>query len=60
MPESKFFRGAKPLFPRYSVRTVPALPTLVGECGDVPLFGFVSDYVGATLGPGLVTLTLCV
>ena len=36
------------------------MPKFVSECGDVLLFGFVSDSVGAMLGTGLPMLLLCV
>ena len=58
-PGSQFFYGAKPVFFRRSFRTAPALPKFISECGDVLLLGFVSDYVGAMLGPGLLMLLLC-
>ena len=35
------------------------MPKLISECGNVPLFGFVSDFVGAMPGPGLPMLLLC-
>jgi len=38
---------------------VPALPKLISECGDLLLFGFVSDAVGAMLGFGPLMLRLC-
>jgi hypothetical protein len=36
------------------------LPKFIGECGDVLLFGFAGDRVGAMLGAGLLMLLLCV
>ncbi len=60
MPGSQCFHGAKPIFFRRSFWTAPALPKFISEGGDVLLFGFVSDYVGAMLGPGLRMLLLCV
>ena len=50
MPGPQFFRGAIPIFFRRSFRTAPALPKSISECGDVLLFGFVSDYAGAMPG----------
>jgi hypothetical protein len=58
MPGSQFFYGVKPILLRRSFRTAPALPKFIGECGDVLLFGFVRDYLGAMLGPGLLVLLL--
>jgi hypothetical protein len=55
MPGLQLFYGAKPIFVRRSFRTAPALPKFISECGDVLLFGFVSDY-----GAGLPMLLLCV
>ena len=60
IPGSQLFRGAKPIFFRRSFWAVPALPQLISECGDVPLFGFVSDYGVAMPGRGLLMLLLCV
>src|ERR1017187_10481762 len=60
MPGSQCFRGAKPIYVRRSFRTAPALPKSISECGDILLFGFVSDSVGAMLGPGLLMLLLWV
>ncbi len=36
------------------------MPKLISECGNVRLCGFVSDRVGALLGPGRLMLLLCV
>ena len=36
------------------------MPKFIGECGDVLLFGFAGDRVGAMLGAGLLMLLLCV
>ena len=36
------------------------MPKFIGECGDVLLFGFAGDSVGAMLGAGLLMLLLCV
>jgi len=60
MPGSQFFRGLKPVFTRRSFGTVPALPKLVSECGDIALFDLVSDHVGGVLDPGQLMLLLCV
>ena len=60
MPGPQFFYGAKPILFRRSFRTASAFPKRVSERGDVLLFGFVSDYVGAMPGPGSLMLFLCV
>ncbi len=57
-PGLQFFYGAKPILLGGSFWTAPALPKLISECGDVPLFDFVSDYIGAMAGPGLLMLLL--
>jgi len=58
MPGSQCLYGAKPIFFRRSFWTAPALPKFISECGDVLLFGFVSGYVGAMLGPASLMLLL--
>src|SRR5437870_4066485 len=55
---SQFFYGAKPMLCGRSFRTARALPKFMSEYGDVLLFGFASDCVGAMLGPGLLMLFL--
>ena len=60
MPGLELFYSAKPILFRRSHRTAPALPKFIGERGDVPLFGLVSDQVGAMPGGGLLMLLLCV
>jgi hypothetical protein len=56
MPGSQFFYGTKPIFFRRSFWTAPVLPKFISECGDVLLFGFMTDHVDAPLGPGFLML----
>ena len=58
MPGLQFFYGAKPIQLGRPLWTAPALPELIGEHGDVLLFNFMSDYVGAKVGSGLLMFLL--
>lgn len=60
MPAPQCFYGAEPILFRGSLRTAPLLPKLMRECGDVLLFGSVSDCAGAMLVPVSLMLVLCV
>jgi len=59
MAGPQFFYGAMPILFRRSLRTSPALPKPICQCGDVPLAGFVSGGVDAVPGPGSLVLLLC-
>jgi hypothetical protein len=59
IPGSQLFRGAEPIFFRRSFWAAPALPQVISECGDVPLFGFVSGFHGAMRLAGLLMRLLC-
>jgi len=60
MPGLRFFQSAKPILPRRSFRTAPALPEFVSECGDIPLGGLVSDRAAGVFAPGHPMRFLCV
>jgi hypothetical protein len=59
MPGLQLLYGAEPVVFRRALGTAPALPELIGECGDVVLVGFVDEAGGAMPGAGLPVPLLC-